>query len=192
VEVVGGVTSPSVTETTTVLILGIIVSAFGIAFFCWLLFTLAVYALPFFVAMTAGFAALHSGAGFIGAIVVGIVVGIVTPAWPAFLRYCAIARHSCGDSAALRYAGSGSRLLRDAPLEPHRRAFPLVGRGLRVHGSRTCRRHDLGTHDALCGPARYQASFAIRFGSNCPRHWQQRTLTASSSRRETGFRNHSA
>jgi hypothetical protein len=72
------VTSPSVTETTTVLILSIIVSAFGIGFFCWLLFTLAVYALPFFVAMTAGFAALHSGAGFIGAIVVGIVVGIVT------------------------------------------------------------------------------------------------------------------
>jgi hypothetical protein len=73
VEVVGGVTSPSVTETTTVLVLGIILSTFGIAFFCWLLFTLAVYALPFFVAMTAGFAALHSGAGFIGAIVVGIV-----------------------------------------------------------------------------------------------------------------------
>ena len=71
-------TSPSVTETTTVLILSIIVSVFGIGFFCWLLFTLAVYALPFFVAMTAGFAALHSGAGFIGAIVVGIVVGIVT------------------------------------------------------------------------------------------------------------------
>jgi hypothetical protein len=78
VEVVGGVTSPSVTETTTVLILGIILSAFGIAFFCWLLFTLAVYALPFFVAITAALAAFHSGAGFIGAIVVGIVVGIVT------------------------------------------------------------------------------------------------------------------
>ncbi len=60
------------------LILGIILSAFGIAFFCWLLFRLAVYALPFFVAMTAGFAALHSGAGFIGAIAVGIVVSIVT------------------------------------------------------------------------------------------------------------------
>jgi len=30
------------------LIVGIIFSVFGIAFFCWLLFTLAVYALPFF------------------------------------------------------------------------------------------------------------------------------------------------
>ena len=30
------------------IIIGIILSAFGIGFFCWLLFTLAVYALPFF------------------------------------------------------------------------------------------------------------------------------------------------
>lgn len=31
------------------LILGIILSVFAIGFFCWLLFTLAVYALPFLV-----------------------------------------------------------------------------------------------------------------------------------------------
>ena len=31
------------------IIVGIILSVFGIGFFCWLLFTLAVYALPFFV-----------------------------------------------------------------------------------------------------------------------------------------------
>ena len=30
---------------------------------CWLLFTLAVYALPFFAGLTAGFAAFHSGSG---------------------------------------------------------------------------------------------------------------------------------
>lgn len=30
------------------IILGIILSVFAIAFFCWLLFTLAVYALPFY------------------------------------------------------------------------------------------------------------------------------------------------
>ena len=40
-------------------------------FFCWLLFTLAVYALPFFVGLTAGMAAYHSGAGVIGALIVG-------------------------------------------------------------------------------------------------------------------------
>lgn len=60
------------------MIIGIIFSVFGIGFFCWLLFTLAVYALPFFATVTAGLAAFHSGAGVIGAIVVGIVAGAVT------------------------------------------------------------------------------------------------------------------
>ena len=60
------------------LIVGIIFSVIGIAFFCWLLFTLAVYALPFFAGLTAGFAAYHSGAGVIGAIIVGVVAGAAT------------------------------------------------------------------------------------------------------------------
>ena len=60
------------------LIVGIIFSVFGIAFFCWLLFTLAVYALPFFAGLTAGFAAYHSGAGVIGAIIVGVFAGGAT------------------------------------------------------------------------------------------------------------------
>jgi hypothetical protein len=49
------------------IILGIILSVFAIAFFCWLLFTLAVYALPFFVGMTAAFYAYHHGYGVLGA-----------------------------------------------------------------------------------------------------------------------------
>ena len=60
------------------IIIGIILGAFGIGLFCWLLFTLAVYALPFSASLTAGLAAFHSGAGTIGAIVVGIVAGAVT------------------------------------------------------------------------------------------------------------------
>ena len=60
------------------LIVGIIFSVFGIGFFCWLLFTLAVYALPFFTGLTAGFAAYHSGAGVIGAIIVGVLAGAAT------------------------------------------------------------------------------------------------------------------
>jgi len=43
------------------LVIGIIFSVFGIGFFCWLLFTLALYALPFFAGLTAGIAAFHSG-----------------------------------------------------------------------------------------------------------------------------------
>jgi hypothetical protein len=50
----------------------------GIGFFCWLLFTLAVFALPFFVGLTVGLWALHSGAGALGGIFVGLVAGGAT------------------------------------------------------------------------------------------------------------------
>jgi hypothetical protein len=60
------------------LVIGIVLSAFGIGFFCWLLFTLAVYALPFFAGMTAGLAAFHSGSGVLGALIVGVLAGGAT------------------------------------------------------------------------------------------------------------------
>ncbi|HEX4077403.1 MAG TPA: hypothetical protein VHX61_00815 [Rhizomicrobium sp.] len=65
-------------ETTTMLVIGLILSVIGIGFFCWLIFTLAVYALPFFVGLVAGLAAFHHGAGVVGAFPVGIVVGVLT------------------------------------------------------------------------------------------------------------------
>ena len=67
-----------VTEATTMLVIGLILSVFGIGLFCWLIFTLAGYALPFFVGLTAGMAAFHGGAGVIGALLVGIVAGALT------------------------------------------------------------------------------------------------------------------
>jgi hypothetical protein len=79
VVVVEGATVTSfVTEATTMLVIGLILSMFGIGLFCWLIFTLAVYALPFFVGLTAGIAAFHGGAGVIGALLVGIVTGALT------------------------------------------------------------------------------------------------------------------
>lgn len=60
------------------IIIGLILGAFGIGFLCWALFTLAVYALPFFASVTVGLAAFHSRAGVIGAIVVGIAAGVLT------------------------------------------------------------------------------------------------------------------
>ena len=68
-EVVEARTSRPFAETTTMIVIGIILGAVGIGFFCWLLFTLAVYALPFFASVAAGLAAFHGGAGVIGAIV---------------------------------------------------------------------------------------------------------------------------
>jgi hypothetical protein len=77
--VVGGAAvGPCITEKTTMLIIGLAFSVFGIGFFCWLLFTLAVYALPFFAGVNVFLAAFHSGAGVIGAIVVGVLAGGAT------------------------------------------------------------------------------------------------------------------
>jgi hypothetical protein len=56
--------------------IGIVLGVFGLGIFCWLLFTLAVYALPFLAGLTLGLAAFHSGAGLIGALVVGLLVGV--------------------------------------------------------------------------------------------------------------------
>ncbi len=60
------------------MIIGIILSIAAIGVFCWLLFTLAVFALPFFAGVTAGTWAFHTGAGWIGAIFVGMVAAGLT------------------------------------------------------------------------------------------------------------------
>lgn len=52
-----------------------ILSLAGVGMICWLLFKLAVHALSFFAALSAGMLAYDAGAGPIGAIVVGALVG---------------------------------------------------------------------------------------------------------------------
>jgi hypothetical protein len=63
------------------IIVGIILSVFAIGFICWLLFTLAIYALPLFVGITAAFAAYHHDAGVFGAILVAFLVAAATLAF---------------------------------------------------------------------------------------------------------------
>jgi hypothetical protein len=58
-------------------LIGILITLGGLGFLCWLLFTLAIYALPCFAAMWIGLAAYHSGAGFIGAFVLALIAGLV-------------------------------------------------------------------------------------------------------------------
>lgn len=58
--------------------IGIILSIAAIGVLCWLLFTLAVFALPFFAGGTAGMWAYDTGAGWLGAIVIGVVAGALT------------------------------------------------------------------------------------------------------------------
>jgi hypothetical protein len=70
--------NPIRSETTTMLILGIILSLFAIGFFCWLLVMLAVYALPFFAGLTMAFAAYHHGYGIAAAFLIGLVAAGAT------------------------------------------------------------------------------------------------------------------
>lgn len=60
------------------IIIGIILSFVGLAYLCWLLFALAVYALPLFAGVTIGLAAYHSGSGPIAAIIVGVIASSIT------------------------------------------------------------------------------------------------------------------
>ncbi|GLK51720.1 MULTISPECIES: hypothetical protein [Alphaproteobacteria] len=57
--------------------LSALLSVIGLGFLCWLLFSLAVYALPFFVAITAGYYAFESGAGPIGTVAVALLGGAI-------------------------------------------------------------------------------------------------------------------
>jgi len=57
------------------LALGLLLNTVGIGLFCWLIFTLGVYALPVFVAINAGIWAFHPGAGLFGTPLVTVAAG---------------------------------------------------------------------------------------------------------------------
>ena len=78
VVVVEGATIPFAYGATTMLALGLLLNIAGIGLFCWLIVTLAVYALPFFVGLNVFMLALHGGAGLLGAPIVGIAAGGIT------------------------------------------------------------------------------------------------------------------
>ncbi|UUP17855.1 hypothetical protein [Nitratireductor thuwali] len=50
-------------------------SIIGLGFLCWLLFNLAIYALPCFVAITVGYYAFENGVGTLGAIALALFAG---------------------------------------------------------------------------------------------------------------------
>ena len=122
VVVEGGLFGPFVAENTTMIVIGLILSVLGVGYLCWLLFTLAVYALPLFAGMMAGLAAYHSGAG-LGALVVGFAAGAVTlvagQAAFAAVKSPVLRR----DRHPIRGAGRHRRLPRNARPCQHRRAF---------------------------------------------------------------------
>ena len=60
------------------IVLGILVSIAAIGTMCWLLFNLAVFALPFFMGLNAGTWAYGTGAGWLGAILIGLLAAGLT------------------------------------------------------------------------------------------------------------------
>lgn len=58
--------------------IGILASIAAIGTLCWLLFTLAVFALPLFAGVAAGMWAYNTGAGWLGGFVVGAVAAGLT------------------------------------------------------------------------------------------------------------------
>ena len=114
----------------------LILSAFGIAFFCRLLYAFAVNALPFFAAISAGQTAFHSGAGRIGAIIVVVVAGIATVGagqlafgvvWSPLIR-AAIALVFAAPAAVAGYHHAILGLSRVAVPSPWwREAFAVIG-----------------------------------------------------------------
>jgi hypothetical protein len=55
------------------IIIGIVLSFVALAYLCWLLFALAVYALPFFLGTAVGLVAYHNGSGPMAAIIIGAI-----------------------------------------------------------------------------------------------------------------------
>ena len=60
------------------IVLGILVSIAAIGTMCWLLFNLAVFAQPFFMGLNAGTWAYGKGAGWLGAILIGLLAAGLT------------------------------------------------------------------------------------------------------------------
>jgi hypothetical protein len=117
------------------LVPGIVLSVVGVVFFCWLLFTLAVHALPFFAGATVALAAFHGGSGVIGALVIGVLAGGATLAIgqiafataPTPLVRAAIALLYAAPATIAGYHATLGLALVAVPSAGWREAFAVVG-----------------------------------------------------------------
>lgn len=115
--------------------LGIVLSIAAIGFFCWLLFTLAVFALPFFAGVTAGTSAYHAGVGWLGAIISGVIgaalmlrlgqvlLRIVGPLWARLL----IALVFVAPAAVAGYHATHGIVKHTVPSENWQLVFSVIG-----------------------------------------------------------------
>ena len=156
------------------IVIGIILSFISLGFLCWLLFALAVQALPVFVGLAAGLAAYHSGSGEFGAFLVGLIAGALTLAAgqiavaafrspairTAITIVFAVPAAMAGYHAALGLAQLG------VPAELWQRAFALFG-AVAVGATAWARLAlwippDMGATDATGAGSRFRAAPAAR------------------------------
>jgi hypothetical protein len=83
------------------IIIGIVRGCAGLASLCWLLFALAVYALPCFAGVAVELAAYQSDAALIGAIIVGAITRALVVAAIAWARITFSAPRDAGRAAPL-------------------------------------------------------------------------------------------
>lgn len=115
--------------------IGIVLSIAAIGVYCWLLFTLAVFALPFFAGVTAGIWAHDTGAGWLGAIVVGAVAAALTFGIGQFLLLfvrplwarIAIALAFVAPAAIAGYHATHGIVKHTMPSEGWQVAFSIIG-----------------------------------------------------------------
>ena len=114
---------------------GIFFSVAAIGVLCWLLFTLAIYALPAFAGVTAGMWAYDSGAGWPGGIAIGLVAAglifgvgqlLLAVARPLWLRI-AIALAFVAPAAIAGYHATHGIVKHAMPSETWQIAFSVVG-----------------------------------------------------------------
>lgn len=118
--------------------IGILLSMATIAFLCLLLFTLAVFALPLFVGITAGTWAYGTGAGCLSAILVGfaaaaLTVGLgrfllatVRPTWARLL----IAAAFVVPAAAAGFHATHGIVKHTMPSQTWQMVFSIIGAGV--------------------------------------------------------------
>jgi hypothetical protein len=115
--------------------LGILLSIAAIGFLCWLLFTLAVFALPAFAGVTAGLWAYHGGAGwlggiFVGALSAGLTFGIgqllLVFAKPLWLRV-AVALVFVAPAAIAGFHATHGIVKHTMPSETWQTVFSVIG-----------------------------------------------------------------
>lgn len=117
---------------------GILLSMATIAFLCWLLFTLAVFALPLFAGITAGTWAYGTGAGWPGAILVGFAAAALTFAMGQFLLATVrpiwvrllIAAAFVVPAAAAGFHATHGIVKHTMPSQPWLMVFSILGAGV--------------------------------------------------------------